>query len=255
MIDLHSHVLPGLDDGAQDMKEALAMCLAAAKDGVTHLVATPHYQPEDPGFTMEQVAVAVERINDALAKRGVGLTLEAGAEVMMSPRLLDLAREGLLPTLGRGGRYVLLEMPPQAAIRGLDELVFQLGLLGLAPIIAHPERTWSGRDNWNWLEDLVRQGCLVQITAMSLTGAFGSQPKRTAERLARLGLCHLVASDAHSARHRPPVLSGARKHLVGLWDEPTAQSILEVWPEQVLAGEPVDPELPKARRRLLGIFG
>lgn len=249
MIDLHSHVLHGLDDGAKDLKNSLEMCLNAARDGITHLAATPHYHPDDPAFEPETVSEMAARLNQALKNKGVNLTLVAGAEVMLSVRLPELAQAGRLPTLGPDSRYFLLELPLNASPRGLNDLVFKVGLSGLTPIICHPERTWCGSREWDWLENLARQGCLVQLTAMSLTGRFGKEVRRTAETLARLGLCHLVASDAHSPDHRPPKLSEARERLAKMFDEDTAEAITEYWPGLVLAGKTVYPELPPLKRR------
>jgi protein-tyrosine phosphatase len=182
LLDLHSHVLPGVDDGAPDLEQALAMCRLARDDGVRLMAATPHWYPGRDPLPAGEIARAVAGLRAELAARGVDLELVAGAEVALDPELPRLARAGLLPTLN-GGPYLLLECPRHTSPRLLPDLVYDLRLAGLRPILAHAERTWVGTNRWDWLEGLVEQGCLVQVTAASLTGELGSGPRKTAEAL------------------------------------------------------------------------
>lgn len=250
MIDLHSHILPGLDDGAADVEQAVEMCRLAAADGITLLAATPHYYPGLAPLEAEEVSGLLEGLRGRLAREGIDLELVAGAEVALDPSLPALARAGRLPTLGDQGRYFLLELPPLSPTQGLEALVFELQVNGLTPILSHPERTWPSARDWGWLARLVASGCLVQVTAMSLTGQMGPAARAAARRLLEMGCCHLVASDAHSPDWRPPQLSAARAHLERLLGKADAQRMLEEAPRQVLAGqEPPALVLPRPRRR------
>ena len=250
MIDLHAHILPGLDDGAADWDQALAMCRLAQADGIKTLVATPHYYPGMAPLEPALIEQHVAKLRGLCADAQVELELLGGAEVALDASLPRLAKQGRLPTLGPGGRYFLLEMPLASPSRGLGDLVFQLQLAGLTPIFCHPERTWPAGSDWSWLERLVGSGCLVQVTAMSLTGDFGSQAQVTANRLLEMGCCHLVASDAHSDGRRAPVLSQARGHLQRLMGAEAARLLLEESPRLVLEGqEPQAPLLVSRKRR------
>ncbi|MBU4563816.1 MAG: hypothetical protein KMY53_12310 [Desulfarculus sp.] len=251
MLDLHSHVLPGLDDGAPDMEQALAMCRLALDDGVRLMAATPHWYPARDPLTMGEISRAVGALRVALASAGLPLELVAGAEVALDPDLPRLAKEGVLPTLG-GGPYFLLECPLHTSPRLLPDLIYSLRLAGLRPILAHAERTWAGTENWDWLQGLVGQGCLVQVTAASLTGKLGSAPRKTAEALLSLGLVNLLASDAHSVNWRPPGLSQAAAVAERLCEAGAAEVLTRLTPQAVLAGEEPPPAPQPARRR--GLF-
>jgi len=249
LLDLHSHVLPGLDDGAADMAEAVAMCRLALDDGTKVLAATPHWYPSRQPPTAQDIALAVQGLRDELAAQGLPLDLVAGAEVALDPDLPRLARAGVLPTLG-GGPYFLLECPPHTSPRLLPDLIYSLRLAGLRPILAHAERTWEGGRDWGWLSGLVDQGCLVQVTAMSFTDRLGSGAKKAAEALLTQGLVHLVASDAHSASWRPPGLSEASAMLERLAGPGAAEALLCLAPAAVLAGEEPPPVPLPTRRRM-----
>lgn len=249
LLDLHSHVLPGLDDGASDMTEAVAMCRLALNDGARVLAATPHWYPSQNPPTARQIAQAVGCLQGELRAQGLPLELVAGAEVALDPGLAQLARDGALPTLG-GGPYLLLECPPHTSPRLLPDLIYSLRLAGLRPILAHAERTWEGTPDWGWLYGLVDQGCLVQVTAASLTGKLGASPKKTAEALLGLGLVNLLASDAHSASWRPPGLAEAAALAERLAGPGAAEVLTRLAPAAILAGEEPPPVPRPARRRL-----
>lgn len=250
LLDLHSHVLPGLDDGAPDMDQALAMCRLALDDGVRLMAATPHWYPARDPLPISEISLAVRALRGELAAQNLPLELVAGAEVALDPELPRLAREGLLPTLNHGP-YLLLECPPHTSPRLLPDLVYGLRLAGLRPILAHAERTWASVRNWDWLIGLMEQGCLVQVTAASLTGKLGSDAKKTAEALLGLGLVNLLASDAHSASWRPPGLSQAAAVAERLAGAGAAEVLTRLTPQAVLAGDEPPPAPRSAPRRRL----
>lgn len=238
MIDLHSHVLPGLDDGAPDESAALAMCRMAAEDGIATLVATPHLYGglgvADPGV----IPAAAERLRGRLAEERIDLDLRFAAEMPLTENAVALYRAGTWPAYDAGRRYVLLEMPP---IRNggaiLRDVVFRLRLEGATPVLAHPERL-DFLDDVAAVDNLRTQGALLQITSTCLFAAGSRAHVRAAEWLRR-GWVHAVASDAHDVVFRPPLLSTARRWLAEHCGPQVADELTCGNPLKILRGETV----------------
>ena len=239
MIDLHAHVLPGVDDGPETLEEALAMCRLAVSDGVEVMVATPHQRHElwengDP--------VALEAVRRSLELAlGGGLRLLLGGEVRWDSELLaDLdtpTRGGALPLAG--SHYILLEPGLDPPVLDPVELVHELGLAGWRPIISHPERIPYVAGDPGLLAALARRGALFQITAGSLTGKLGRKPQGWAEQMIERGLVQLVASDAHDAVRRPPLLGEAHSVIAKRWGAELAERLLTQNPRAVIEDRPV----------------
>jgi protein-tyrosine phosphatase len=263
MIDIHTHILPGIDDGVQSEEESIAFARMAVEDGITEMVATPHckdgsYENDLP-FVLQQVA-AIRRV---LEMHQVPLELIPGAEVHICPDLVDRIRDGRAPTLANNGKTLLLELsltqPPPVE---LESLVFQLKLEGILPIFAHPERIQYFRDDRSRYAEVIRLGAWGQITAGSVLGTFGASAKKFSEELVRKGLIHVLASDAHNVRGRPPRLREAANVIAGWIGEEAAERMVTSTPRDLLAGK--DPQVPalesaahKPRNRsfLYRIFG
>ena len=233
MIDLHCHMLPGLDDGASDMGVALAMARLAIADGIVTTVCTPHIMPGVYDNAGPGIRVAVERFSLALEEAGIPLTVAVGADVHLDPGLLSGLQSGRVPTLGRS-RYFLLEPPHHSAPPRLDEFAFGLVAAGYVPILTHPERL-------SWIEgqfDLVRQmaksGVLMQLTAGSLLGRFGRRAKYWAERMLDEDLVDILATDAHDCDLRPPQLSKGRDAIAHRCNDATANRLVATNPLSVL---------------------
>jgi protein-tyrosine phosphatase len=209
MIDLHSHILPGIDDGSKSLEMSLAMARIAVDDGIKVMACTPHIYP---GLYMNDaagIAAARDALQLALDEHQIPLALTTGADVHLVPGLLERLRAGTVPCLHKT-RYLLLEPSHHVSPPRFAESVFQLVAAGYVPVITHPERlTWI-EDNFQVFVDLTRQGCWMQVTAGALTGAFGPRAKYWGERFLGEGLTHILATDAHSAGRRAPVLSQAR---------------------------------------------
>jgi protein-tyrosine phosphatase len=209
MIDLHCHILPGLDDGAANLDVSLGMAQALVADGVSVAVCTPHILPGLYHNAGPQIASAVRHLQDALSQQGIPLRLVAGADVHMVPDLIAGLRSGRIPSIA-GSRYVLIEPPHHTAPPQLESFFFSLLVEGFVPILTHPERL-------NWLEHryeairkLVGAGVWMQITSGSLTGAFGRKAQRWAYRMLDEGCVHILATDAHDTHRRRPDLSCGR---------------------------------------------
>lgn len=209
MIDLHSHILPGIDDGAKNLEMSLAMARIAVADGIHTMACTPHIYP---GLYMNDAAgitAARDALQLALDELGIPLKLTTGADVHLVPGLLEKLRAGTVPCLHKT-RYLLLEPSHHVAPPRFAESVFQLVAAGYVPVITHPERLTWVEDNYQVFVDLTRQGAWMQVTAGALTGVFGARAKYWGERFLGDGMTHILASDAHSAGRRVPVMSEAR---------------------------------------------
>lgn len=209
MIDLHSHILPGIDDGSKSLEMSLAMARIAVDDGITMMACTPHIYP---GMYMNDkagITAARDALQATLDEHAIALQLTTGADVHLVPGLLEGLRAGTVPTL-HNTRYLLLEPSHHVAPPRFAESVFQLVAAGYVPVITHPERLTWVEDNFQVFVDLTQQGAWMQVTAGALTGVFGPRAKYWGERFVGEGLTHIIATDAHSAGRRIPVMSEAR---------------------------------------------
>ena len=249
MIDLHTHILPDLDDGPSTMPQAIAMARAAQLDGVRTTVATPHIR-EDYPFPIQLVGVRLRELEAALADEGIALVLKSGGEVAIdSAAELD---DNDLRTLCLGaGSYLLVESPYSHATDLLERTLFDLQLRGFRPVLAHPERSPAFLAEPARLEALVDRGILSSITAASLEGRFGSTVLRFAVRLLDQGLVHNIASDAHDDRRRAPL---RRRALESLHPKLPTLADRERWlitdvPAAVISGDELPPAPPLTQRR------
>lgn len=236
MIDLHCHVLPGIDDGPDTIEGSVALARAAAAAGIRTLVATPHVSwryPNDP----ENIAWLAEQLRARLAAEGVSIEIRCGAEIAMS-RALDLSRTELSLLRMGEGPWLLLEPPFAQEASGLERIVLELQRRGHSVLLAHPERCPAFHRDPLLLESLVGGGVLTSITAGSLAGRFGDQVRRFTLGLARDGLVHNVASDAHDHIRRAP---GMSEEIQGAGLGPLAGWLTEEVPSAILCGEAVPP--------------
>lgn len=210
MIDLHCHLLPGIDDGAPDLTTSLAMARMAAADGVTLTACTPHIYPGLYENTGPAIRQAVVELQAQLAEADIPLRLTHGADVHLTPALITGLRQGQVPSL-HDSRYFLLEPPHHVAPPRLAEIVFELLAADYIPVITHPERLSWIEDRYATFIDLVRQGAWLQVTAGSLTGRFGDTARYWGERLLDEGWVHILATDSHGVDRRPPLLAEGRQ--------------------------------------------
>jgi protein-tyrosine phosphatase len=209
MIDIHCHILPGLDDGAQTLEDALDLARIAVADGITDIVATPHTHDGIYRNDASVVLSAVAEFQQMLDAEQIPLRIHPGAEVHLHLELVENLLSNQTLTLGNQRKYLLLEFPSQSVPNFADDMLYELMIAGITPIIAHPERNTVLREDLNLLRKWVEQGALAQVTAGSLTGKLGERAKLAAQRMVQQRLAHLVASDAHNIRNRRPGLSDA----------------------------------------------
>ncbi len=255
MIDLHTHILPGMDDGLKTEDEAVEFARMAAADGIETLVATPHCKDGFFENHRPEVLAAVDRLRSRLSEAGVGLTLLPGGEVYLAPDLVERVKDGRAPTLADNGKTVLLELSLAQYPVDLQNLVFGLRLAGLVVLFAHPERIRYFQEDVRRWEEMVRLGAFGQITTGSVLGTFGEDAQDFTEVLLRRGLAHVLASDAHGLRGRPPVLSRALEAVTAIVGEDEARRMVSDRPRALLEGREPEtqpaPEPPAPKRSLL----
>ncbi len=238
MIDLHSHILFGIDDGADTLDTSVEMARIAVAGGTTHMACTPHVQPGRYPNCAETILPAIRSLQAVLRQRGIPLTLVAGADVHIAWELPDRLANGEIPTLNRS-RYFLLEPSHQLFTPKLEDFARRLLHGGYVPIITHPERLeWIGR-HYEVLHRLSGMGCPLQLTADSLVGRFGSEAEEVGLRILDDGLMCFVASDAHGIRRRTPELARARKVVAARLGERVAEDMFVSIPGLILRNAPL----------------
>ncbi len=209
MIDLHSHILSGLDDGAQNVEMSVEMARMAVADGTTDMACTPHVFAGKYPNSSATILPAMHALQAELDAQGIPLRLFCGADVHVAPDLVDRLSGGGVPTLNNS-RYFLLEPPHEILPPKLEDFVTRLFQAGFVPVITHPERLlWAAR-HFEVIRRLADIGCPMQVTAGSILGAFGPAANELARRMLKEGLVSFFASDAHGTTWRKPLMSEAR---------------------------------------------
>lgn len=241
MIDLHCHILPGIDDGAPDLETALAMARVAVSDGIEITACTPHihrgvYDNDGCG-----IKAAIRTLQDELDKAGIALQLVGGADAHIDSEMIDGLRTGRVATLN-DTKYFLFEPPHHVAPPRMENLVFDIMAAGFWPVLTHPERLSWIEDHYEAIVRLAGRGVLMQITGGSVEGRFGKRPKYWAERMLDERLVHILATDAHNLRNRKPMLSPARDLVATRLGEDEAIAMVTTRPAAIIANAP--PALP-----------
>ncbi len=242
MIDLHTHILPGVDDGVETEDEAVEFARVARGDGIRIIVATPHCK--DGSYVNERpvVLAGVARLRERLSSEGVDVEVLPGAEIHVCADLIQRVQDRQFATLGDNGKTVLLELSLTQYPVNLTNLVFQMKLAGLDVVFAHPERIRYFQDDVRRYEEVVRLGSWGQLTTGSVTGTFGAEVREFSRELLRRDLVHVLATDAHNLRGRPPLFSPALAVIAAWVGEARARAMVEEAPRALLAGRA--PELP-----------
>ena len=249
MVDIHSHILPGLDDGAQTLEESVAMLRIAAESGTTDIVATPHANVEYT-FDPEVVSAKIREVQEAV---GSLIRIHAGCDFHMKFDLIeDLFQNPTRYTINGKG-YLMVEFSDLIILPTTDVVFDRMNSAGIVPVVTHPERNPLLQQRLDQLERWARNGVLLQITAQSLLGRFGPTAKRVSDQLLDRNLVHFVASDAHDTEDRTPRLDLARQYVSKHWGESRADRLFRRNPAAVLKGEPLpapeETEMTGRRKR------
>lgn len=236
MIDLHAHLLPGVDDGAQTLDEALMLAQCAANDGIRVLALTPHVHPGRYNNDRPSLQARFEAFRAAIEGAGIPLEIRLAGEVRLGFEALSLLLEERIPFLGTvdGYRVMLLEFPHQGIPVGTEQFIEKMLKLRVRPLIAHPERNKSVMQDPLRLGTFLDAGCWLQLTAGSLAGRFGQPAQKTAEYILRQGWAQVIATDAHNLDHRPPLLAEGARAAAVIVGEKRAKAMVSDFPAQIL---------------------
>jgi protein-tyrosine phosphatase len=254
MIDIHAHVLPGLDDGPPSLDESVDLVRLAVDGGVHTIVAKPHMHDGVHNVRRAEALEAGNALRQALAEAAVEVKLLPGGDVHVDVDLDKRLADGELITLADGGRYLMVELPQHVVPDALRDLLFRLQLRAVRPILSHPERHPAFQAEPALLAPLVRAGCLVQVTAASLLGRFGERAAGCVRALLDRQMVHFVASDMHGVERRRPRLAEAAVELRQRIDPELAEEILVANPAAAIAGRDVEPPEPVTPRRRRWFF-
>lgn len=246
MVDIHCHLLPGLDDGSNSCDVTLGMAKLAVRDGIDTIIATPHQLGKFAHNTGDAIRQATRELQVDLDQRGIPLRVLPGADVRIETDLTNMICDGQVLTLADRGKHVLLELPHELYVP-LEPLLRSLDAVGMTGILSHPERNRGLLSQRELVLRLVDAGCLMQITAGSLSGAFGASCREFCQWMLRRGLVHFVATDAHGLRTRCPLLRRAYDLVRGLTCETTARDLCVAFPRAVADGA----EVPAGRRQVV----
>ena len=232
MIDIHCHILPGIDDGPSDIQESIDMAGIAARDGITKIVATPHIK--NTLHSVSSIKDNIARLNKHLAERALSIEIVQGADVNA---MLDVSL--LKGYTINNTQYILVEFPHSHLPQSMKEILFKMMVQGYRPIITHPERNASVLKDPRILSELINAGVLAQITADSIVGNFGVDIQECSRYLLKKNMVKFIATDAHSSRYRRPVLSQGLKEAGKIIGKDKALRLVTENPEAVLRGKPL----------------
>ncbi|KAB2445572.1 tyrosine-protein phosphatase [Bacillus luti] len=255
MIDLHCHILPNADDGAQSIEDSIVMAKAACEEGIHTIVATPHHQNGVYINSAESILHQVKQLNQRLKEEGINLTILPGQEIRLYGELLEDYDQGHIVTLNNKDRHILIEFPANHVPRYTERMLYELRVKGITPIIVHPERNREIIEHPDMLYKLVNQGTLTQITAGSITGRFGKKIKKFSLQLIEHNLAHVISSDAHNTITRPFHLRAAYETVEKIFGSSTSHNFKK---NTILLkdGKSVYQEEPERimRKKILGLF-
>jgi protein-tyrosine phosphatase len=251
LVDVHCHLLAGLDDGPRTDEEAMAMCHMACEDGVCLAAATAHQNEEWSAVSPDRIRAAAQRLADMLRNAGIPLTVFPCAEVMVHPGIESAWRRGELLSVADRKQYLLVEMPHNIFV-DLQDTVQRLKRAGIRPILAHPERHPELLHEYGQIEQLIQAGCLVQVSASSVTHPRSGPDSRALKSWFKRGVVHLLGSDGHSPSRRPPLMAGAYLQISRWVGSSVADRVCGANGMAILQGLPlrVGPPAPRGVRWL-----
>lgn len=244
MIDLHCHILPSIDDGAQSLNDSIAMARQAEEDGIHTVVATPHHKNEKYENEKSRILAKVAVLNMQLHKHHIDVKVLPGQEIRIYGDLIDDYEKDLLLTMNNTGKYVFIEFPSSQVPRFANNLFYNMQMKGLVPIIVHPERNQRLIEKPDELLNFVDNGALTQITSSSITGKFGKKIQKFSFDLMEANLAHFIASDAHNTTTRPFSLNSAYERVTAKFGDEWSD-ILKTNAEHVVQGRLFYKEPPR----------
>ncbi|GEN30147.1 protein-tyrosine phosphatase [Cerasibacillus quisquiliarum] len=255
MIDIHSHILPGVDDGAQTEIDSIEMAHAAVQQGIHTIIATPHHMNGQYENEKQSIIKHVELLNELLESENIPLTVLPGQEIRIYGELLEDLQQGTIQSLNNT-KYIFIEFPSGHVPRYAEQMLFDIQVAGYIPIIVHPERNRELSEQPNKLYEFVRKGALTQVTAASVIGKFGKTIQKFTEQIIEANLAHFIASDAHNTTSRGFCMKEAYQEIEKLYGLDMTYMFLENG-EYLILGENINKYEPKRitkKKRFLGLF-
>nr|WP_026015771.1 CpsB/CapC family capsule biosynthesis tyrosine phosphatase [Clostridium beijerinckii] len=251
MVDIHSHIIPGIDDGSKDMEMTLEMLRNAEKDGVKEIVATPHYLLEYGEATIDEVRNYVKEINNILVEENIDIKVYSGQEVYYTEKIIEYYMQGAIGTIN-DSRYMLIEFPMRKFDESIFDTLYELQVRNIVPVIAHPERYFPIIEDPKNINKFINEGYLFQVNAGSIDGRFGEKVQKTANALLNNGIYNFIGSDAHNINRRNTGLSTA----LDLINKSTIKDVFKDSSEKVLNNGEIEfsGENIKAKKSIFGFF-
>ncbi|MCU6600451.1 tyrosine protein phosphatase [Peribacillus frigoritolerans] len=254
MIDIHCHILPGVDDGSADMKESLSMAKKAVEAGITHIFAAPHHLNEKYVNVKSDIIDRTVRLNESLQQENIPLTIHLGQEVRIHRDIFTSLEKEEILTLDDNGKYLLLELPSGKVPTYTQEVIYELLLKGITPIIVHPERNKELIENRKLLFELVQEGALTQITSGSIIGNFGKSIQSFSKKIIEHNLAHFIATDAHNIISRGFTLQLAYETITNVYGIERTFYFKENVEQLLKAQSPTVEKPVPFKKKILGIF-
>ncbi|MGF2146778.1 tyrosine-protein phosphatase [Enterococcus gallinarum] len=254
MIDLHCHILPGIDDGAETMEASIAMAEKAISQGITHILCTPHHNNGKYHNPKSDVISLVSSLQSELDQRNLPLTVLEGQEVRITGDLIEDIRNDEILFTDLDDTYILIEFPTMEVPTYSEQVFFELKSLGKIPVIVHPERNAYFRKDPNHLIPFLDMGCLAQLTAPSYMGVFGKDIQKTAKIMVEHNLVQMVASDAHGVKKRTFYMKEAYEQIAKDFD-PNKVALMKQVSKDLINGDRIDyPDFIEIKKKKFGLF-
>ena len=235
-IDIHCHIMPGVDDGSPDMETSLKMLKIAEKNGIQHIILTPHHKPLHHNVSPDHNNKYRLKLQRAAEDAGINVKLYSGNEIYYSDETFDELTSGRICTLA-GSDYALVEFHPTNPYKAIHNAIYQIQAAGFIPILAHVERYSDIVSHSSYVEELVDMGCYIQVNASSVMGKYGFGISHFTKKLLKNSLVHFIATDAHDASSRTPDLAKCREFISKKYGEEYSDRLMWVNPMHVLRGE------------------
>jgi len=255
MIDIHCHILPGIDDGAKTIEDSLAMAKAAAEEGIHTIIATPHHKNNQFNNKKTDILHYVDELNKAFAKENMAMKILPGQEVRIFGEVLEDYEKGEILTLNHT-KYLFIEFPSSSVPRYAERLLYDIQTQGIIPIIVHPERNKELQEKPELMYQLVQNGALTQVTGASVCGYFGKKVKQFSEQLIEANLTHFIASDAHNTTTRTFKMNQAFDEIEAAFGSDYVYLFTEN-AELLIEDKNIYKEMPqpiRKKKKFLGIF-
>lgn len=253
-VDIHSHILSNLDDGAANIETSMSMLKMSVQNNVKSIIATPHFIPGTLEQKTDVINKSCKDLNDKASTKGMSIDILPGCEVFITPEIVSLLKDGVIPTLNNS-TYVLVEFPLMLIPTFAGDVLYSMQINGFRPILAHPERNSEIIKNPDILYKLVERGILAQINASSITGNFGKEIAKKSLGLIKNKLVHFVASDAHTMNKRSPDLTKAASIVEKKFGKDTVDLLFKTNGSKVIDNKPIETENPVRIKRFFSFLG